>query len=188
VDILVRPADLGAVRRITVTTLERSGGRGNARSMGRLGFWSVRLACADRDLQVDFYAAIMKGWITYADVDVIFSARRQVHPLFCAPDPLHERLLIAAKELFAYARIRERYHAKLASDDFAAMLASAVPLFSAQLTDGGCRLIARAAVDPTVTGRPTVRASALLKPRMMVAWARQRRNGWLPITEPERGP
>lgn len=178
VDILIRPADLQVAREITLSTLRRSPNAGGARTMARLNFWSVSLTCADRELQVDFYTAMSKAWATYADAEIILAARRRAHPLFCVPDPLHELLLIAAKELFAYGQIRPRYHARLRGHDCEKSLVAAVALFSGRVADKGCLLIAKALTDPIVTGRPRLTAAAALRPGALLEWMRLRRNGF----------
>lgn len=176
VDILVRTSDLPAAREITLATLRRSPHASAARTLERLHFWSVSLPCSDRELQVDYYTAVSKAWVTYADTEVIFAARRTGHELFCVPDILHELLLIAAKELFAYGHIRPRYHARLAGHSGEEPLAAAMILFKDHLTDKGCRLVARALSDPTVTGRPGVALTALLRPCSILEWVRLRNN------------
>ncbi|MBX3617913.1 hypothetical protein [Nitrosomonas sp.] len=176
VDILIHPSDLPAAREITLGILRRSPHLPAARMMERLNFWSINLPCVDRELQIDFYTAMSKAWITYADSEIILAARRQIHPLFCIPDPLHELLLIAAKELFAYGRIRSRYHKRLAGHEAKASLAAALKLFSGRLTEKGCRLVARALIDPSVAGWPRPRFTELLRPEAILMWTRQRWN------------
>lgn len=181
VDILIHPSDLPAAREIALGILRRSLHFPAARMMERLNFWSVNLPCTDRALVIDFTSAMTRRWFIYADTEVIFAARRRAQPLFCIPDPLHELLLIAAKELFAYGRIRSRYHRRLAGHEAKASLAAALKLFSGRLTEKGCRLVARALEDPTVTGKPELLWSALIKPGAMLEWAYLRMSGHKPI-------
>ena len=49
--------------------------------MERLNFGQSISPCVDRELQIDFYTAMSKAWITYADSEIILAARRQIHPL-----------------------------------------------------------------------------------------------------------
>lgn len=186
VDILISPSDLALVRKITVDILRRSPHAPAARTMERLNFWSARLPCIDRELQIDFYTAISKAWANYADAKAILAARRPSNALFSVPDPLHELLLIAAKELFAYGRIRSRYHKKLAGHDKDESLKSAMLLFSGYLTLPGCRMVANALTNPTVAGRPGMTLTALLQPRAILKWARLRRNGFKPMFDENR--
>lgn len=177
VDILLRPADLPRASEIATAVLGRDE---TARRMRRLNFWSAQIACPDRVLQVDFYTALSKAWCTYAEAETILAARRR-GPLFSTPDPLHEVLLIAAKELLAYGAIRPRYHERLRGHDPQASLTAAAALFGTRLSRGGCRLIARAVADPTVRGRPAVRAATLLDLPSMLSWASLRSAGWEPL-------
>lgn len=181
VDIVIRPGDLPAARRVAADVLRRSGKDDEAKILERFCFWSVHVPCSDRELQVDFYTAITKGWLRYADAGDVLAARRQVHPLFCAPDPIHELLLIAAKELFAYGRIRQRYHARLAGHELMDAAIAATALFSGRLTKKGCHLVACALKHPTVTGRPAVHVNALLHASDFLTWVRKRRASWLPL-------
>jgi len=181
VDILIRPCELSTGQEITRGVMRTSSNGALAKEMNRLNCWSVNLPCRDRDLHVDFYTAMSKAWVTYASSSTILDSRREVHPLFHTPDPMHELLLIAAKELFAYGRIRRRYHDKLAGNQREISMAAATTLFSGQLTDNGCSLIASALSDPNVTGRPSVRPTSLLDPCAILRWARQRGNSWQPL-------
>lgn len=182
VDVLIRPSDLATVRKITLRILRRSPHFPAACIMERLNFWSINLPCVDRELQIDFYTAMSKAWITYADSEVILAARRQIHPLFCIPDPLHELLLIAAKELFAYGRIRSRYHKHLAGHEAKASLVEALKLFSKRLTKKSCCLVAQALTDPTITGKPKPLLSTFMNSKTMWLWIRLRKNTWKKIS------
>lgn len=181
VDILIRPADMAAAHKITLSTLRSSPHFAKSRELRRLNFWSIILPCSDRELQVDYCTKLTKAWITYANTEVIFAARKQWNPLFCTPDPLHELLLIAAKELFSYGYIRERYHEKLAGHNLEESFVAARLIFGETLTEAGCHLIAKALSDPTQKGWPNVRASVLLRPLRMAKWACLRRNDWRSI-------
>ena len=178
VDILVRPNDLPAVRAITNSIFRRSPHGYAAHTMERLNFWSARLVCSDRELQVDFYSGMSKAWCTYAETDIILAARRPAHALFSVPDPTHELLLIAAKELFAYGRIRPRYHELLSGshEEKGKIFRNAVQVFGKHLTQSGCLLIASALENPTATGRPCLRPKVLLQLDSMLAWLRLRNN------------
>ncbi|MCH4565436.1 hypothetical protein MKP05_20255 [Halomonas sp. EGI 63088] len=181
VDILIRPDDLAKAQGIVLATLRNSPYAEQACVMERLNFWSISMPCEDRTLVVDFMTSMTKCWFTYADNEAIFSACRPRHALFSVPDPLHELLLIAAKELFAYGSIRSRYHKRLAGHNKEESLKGAMSLFSNYLTKRGCRLIASALTDPNVTGRPGLRPTTVLSPRAMLAWVHKRSNRRRPL-------
>mgnify|MGYP000927419381 CR=1 FL=1 len=177
VDILINASDLPVVRKITLELLAGSPRTAGATAKERFNFWSISLPCEDRTLVIDFTTAMTRLWFVYANTNVIFEFRRLRGGLFAVPDYFHELLLIAAKELFAYGYIREKYHKRLRGHDEMDSLRSASNLFMPCLTNAGCRLIASALVDPTVTGRPTVSIAAILRPRAMLRWMRLRRSG-----------
>ena len=178
VDILVHPSDLLRAQQAVLSILQRSPRVKAASCLERLNFWSIRLPCDDRELQVDFYTGMAKAWITYAEAKTILDARTQKHPLFCTPAPLHELLLIAAKELFAYGSIRPRYHDRLSGNFSVVSSKESIFLFSDDLTVDGCRLVATSLLNPKVTGRPQVRRSLFFHPGEIVRWVRQRKSGW----------
>jgi len=178
IDILVAPADLERSHAALIATLQTKVGPVAIESLQRANFRAVRLACADRVLQIDLYSALCKGWITYADTSAILAARRQWNPLFEVPATEHELLMIAAKELFAYGVVRPRYHAHLAGHDPQSVRLAAQQIFGAWLTDAGQALVSRALVDPTIHGRPALRLNAIARPRAALMWARMRLNGW----------
>jgi hypothetical protein len=178
IDILVEPVALDRAHRIVLETLQRASESTPVESMRRLNFRATRRACADRELQIDLYSRLSKGWITYADTEAILSARQSKHPHFCVPDPIHEALLIAAKELFSYGEIRVRYHAKLANHDTDQAKAAAQAVFKRRLNSKGQRLVVKALVDPTVKGSPGLRMRSLLHPGLALRWAIMRQNRW----------
>lgn len=179
IDILVAPTDLERAHAVLVDTLQNVAGAAPVEVMRRINFRAARLFCADRVLHIDLYSAMSKGWAIYADTSAILAACRPMNPLFDVPAQLHEELLIAAKELFSYGEVRPRYHARLAGYDPRAARAAAERIFGTQMTESGLALVARALVDPTVKGRPSLRLSVLLHFSAAVIWARMRRNGWV---------
>lgn len=178
IDILMRPDDLRRAKDIILGILNRGAGDQTLLAMARWNFWSVRLACSDRTLQIDIYTGICKAWFTYAETEVILASSRRGSAPFAIPKKVHELLLIAAKELYAYGRIRSRYHARLAGHDVGESSAASTSLFGNYLTPGGCALIAGALDNPTVTGRPAINLRNLWRPRDIAVWAARRGNGW----------
>ena len=176
VDLLIRPSDLVRSSEICLRVANAEAKDCAISVLTRFHLRSILVACSDRLLRIDLFTAMSKGWIIYADTDKILAARSRRHELFCIPDPYHELLLIAAKELFAYGYIRPRYHSKLTCHDWARSQESSRMLFDQHLTDSGCLLIAKALINPEVKGRPGVLPGSLLRPAAIFSWMLQRLN------------
>lgn len=170
VDVLVMPDALAEAESIVTEACMACCGNSAYRVMRRLDFVGIWVTCTDRELHIDLYSSISKGWIVYADSVAIMRGRRQAHELFDIPEPLHERLLVAAKELFAYKRIRQRYHERLAGHDQHKAFTAALEVFRSGLTRGGLELVGRSLVDPLVVGFPWPTVGAVLKPWRFVRW------------------
>ncbi|AEV35670.1 hypothetical protein PSE_1158 [Pseudovibrio sp. FO-BEG1] len=181
IDILVAPEDLTRAHAVVVEEMKASVSSGiKIEIMQRFNFRATRVACHDRELHIDLYSAMSKAWLTYASTTVILRERKKNHGLFDTPDPLHEQLLIAAKELFSYGQIRSRYHSGLTGHDFNEANCVAQELFGDRITKDGRELIARALVDPSVEGRPQPSANSWFQPIQALQWVRQRHQGWVP--------
>ncbi len=184
IDILVGSADLESVHAIVLETIQAATRTNTIHVMCRINFRATRYTCADRELHIDLYSAMSKGWATYADTAAILDARRHAHALFDVPTEPHELLLIAAKELFAYGEIRARYHRHFAGHDPELAHSAAVSVFGRFMTAAGLTLVAAAMVNPTVKGRPALKMCTLVRPEQALRWAVMRRNRWtvLPAT------
>lgn len=179
IDILVDPATLEQAHNIILAAIQQAPANRSVEVMRRLNFRATRLTCADRELQIDLYSQMSKAWVTYADTKAILHARQSVHSLFSVPDPTHEALLIAAKELFSYREIRQRYHSKLAKYDTQQAKVSAKLIFGSYLSANGRNLVVKALKDPRVKGFPSLTTRTLLDLGAATRWARMRKNVWV---------
>lgn len=178
VDILVAPEDLKIAHSIVLQAMEMKGGCGMIQVMLRANFCGTKRRYHDRELQIDLYSKLSKAWACYANTKAILAARSRAHALFDIPDPLHELLLIAAKELFSYGAIRQRYHARLIGKDPKKVSEASSHIFSNEMTKSGVVFVSRALSDPTLRGRPRLKIKTLLLPHAAWSWARMRRNNW----------
>lgn len=184
IDILVEAASLETAYSRILDLWDGPPESGDIQVLRRFNFRGMRRPCADRVLHIDLYSQVSKGWIPYADPAVILSSSRVAHPLFRVPDPVHEALLIAAKELLSYGFIRSRYHQAWTCPDASQVQAEADCLFQHSLPAGSRRLLARAVVDPAATqGRPRFRLRRLLNLPLALEWAQQRGNTWISPAE-----
>jgi hypothetical protein len=181
VDVLIRAEDLKEVATISLEVLTEADCARSVQVLERHNLWSLCASCSDRVLRIDFFSAMSKAWLVYADTEAILAGAIRRHALFSTPEAYHELLLIAAKELFAFGHIRTRYHERLRDHDAVKSLDAARALFSKYVTEEGCSLIARGLVDPRVVGRPRVRARLLLQPMAMLRWLLQRGNRFHPL-------
>ncbi|MXU65018.1 hypothetical protein [Oceanomicrobium pacificus] len=179
VDILVEPVALEEAHKTVLDAVQKNSANRPIDVMRRLNFRATRLSCADRVLQVDLYSLLSKAWVTYADTMRILEARQSANSLFAVPEPTHEALLIAAKELFSYREIRKRYHAQLAGFDAAKAEAAAESVFGPYVSSSGLSLLIEALKDPTVRGYPGLRLGRQMDVVSAVRWAALRRNGWI---------
>lgn len=178
IDILVGPTDLERAHAVVVRTMQIALSGVPIEIMRRINFRATRVSCADRELQIDIYCQMSRAWIQYADTESILEAHRQAHPLFAVPALYDELLLIAAKELFSYGAIRQRYHERLSGHDLQMAVDAAERILAGRVSESGRALIAKALVDPSITGRPRLRLSAFLKPASALRWAWMRRGAW----------
>jgi len=141
--------------------------------MRRFHFLSYRFGFGDRELQVDFYTAISKAWFRYADAQSVLDRACENEAGISIPHPSDEVRLIAAKELFSYGYLREKYHSQFRAH----AIGESAPndaLFSGRLTPSSIALIDRCVVAPSTRGRlrPTMRN--LVTPADILQWMRLR--------------
>lgn len=182
VDILVRPDQLSVAAKVSRFMFDISKFRSSFREMTRFHFWSFSVMCEDRELRVDFFSAISKGWIKYADDDAVRARAVKFHDLFRTPAPSTDsRLLVAAKELLSQGYIRPKYY-KLFTDNKVSredLEESAGILFGNRLTGSGRELVVDVTQNPSMRGRPGLVSGVVLKPRDLMNWLRLRRNGYV---------
>lgn len=179
IDILVRPSQLAQAHEIVLHTLS-NGSSSNISVLRRTGFLGLKVPCSDRELQIDLYGALSKGWVAYADVELVLDKAVKFHELFDVPHENHQKLLLMAKELFAYGKLRARYHYLFDETSQDDMAEDAWNLFSSNITDGGVQTIINNCIDPHLGGHPLPRVSSLLRPRAFLEWVRLRGSVWGP--------
>lgn len=147
----------------------------------KFNFYSIKVSCSDRELQIDLYNGLSKAWINYADIDFILKSKIRYQELFDTPNMVDESLLIVAKELFSYGYIRERYHKKMHFDEIDTPK-HAKNIFGKDLSLSGLNLLVSATKDPTVRGRPRVKFKSLLSTKDFISWIIYRMNNFKPLT------
>lgn len=147
----------------------------------KFNFYSIRIKCSDRELQLDLYCGLSKAWINYADIDFILNSKTKYHELFDTPNMLDESLLIVAKELFSYGYIRDRYHKSMNFDEIDTPN-HAKKIFGKNLSTSGLNLLVSATKNPNVRGRPRVKIKALLNTKNFISWITLRFNNYKPLT------
>lgn len=178
IDILVLPENLKQAHTIICNILNLHAGAASTETLIRINFRATRVICSDRLLHIDLYSAMSKAWIIYADTHNIMNSRRNIHPLFDVPSQIHEHLLIAAKELFAYGHIRRRYFSRLTYQNLTEVKLAAHTVFGSYMTESGLNLVIETMKYPDLKGRPQLKFRSILRPKQALLWIWQRKNSW----------
>lgn len=167
VDILVHPDDLTTATRLLFRVFDLVDVP--HRRMRRFHFLSYCFPLRERSLQVDFYTAISKAWFQYADAEFVLARSQENEAGILVPHPSDEVRLIAAKELFSYGYLREKYHA-LFRENVIVEDTQKDALFSGRLNPASIALIERCVADPDTCGRPRPTLHALAAPIDFFRW------------------
>jgi hypothetical protein len=178
IDILIEPIALDKAHEIIINVLLTAKNSLLTESLKRLNYRASRCVCVDRELHIDLYSQLSKGWVSYADTGAILAAQRKYNSLFNIPDPTHELLLIAAKELFSYGKIRSRYHGCMNNMNLDLSHAAADLIFGSCLSSRERALIVKALTNPKIRGYLYLGTYNLFNFIAALHWARMRRNDW----------
>lgn len=137
--------------------------------MLRFHFLSFRFQIFERELQIDFYTSITKGWFQYANAQYVLDRSCENEAGIRIPHPLDEVRLIAAKELFSYGYLREKYHG-LFNAYQGDIFKPGDALFSNRLTPSSIALIDRCLDSPSTRGRPFPTMKELITPVNFIRW------------------
>lgn len=181
IDILVPPKSLHIALFEACSVIKTHAGDAVVEVKIRFNYKAVRLKCADRLLHIDFIGELSWMWMVYADTTTLLECRQNRHQYFHTPQLLHELLVIAAKELFAYGFIRERYHARLKGHEINNVNIAARQIFGRHMSERGIKMVAQALVDPNVKGRPALLLREILKQSSLFRWLRLRANNWTSV-------
>jgi hypothetical protein len=174
IDILLQSSDLRRAQDLIKVCVRDKRILAQATVLKRWNFWSIDLPFSTRLLQIDLYTEMSKAWWIYADTELLLRERRRNEKGIWVPKLEHELLLIAAKELFSYGRIRCCYHARLSGHDPRLLEEEALSLFKNHLTTDGCAHVAHAASAPELRGRPRLRLGRLMEPVNFGRWIAMR--------------
>lgn len=172
VDILVAADDLESAIRCLFQVFDLA--NVPHQRMLRFHFLSFRFQLCERELQVDFYTAITKGWFQYANAQYVLDRSCENEAGIRIPHPSDEVRLIAAKELFSYGYLREKYHAQFRAHQIDRIKANDA-LFSNRLTPSSTALIDQCVVAPSTRGRPHPTIKSLIAPINFMRWMKLRR-------------
>ncbi len=181
VDLLVAPAQHDNAVILIEQYLKENGLISQALVMKRYGLTAYKIHGRDRDLRLDLFYKLNKAWIEYADVAEVLRGKRVFSDIFYVPHNNHAALLIAAKELFAYGRIRNKYNALYQSVEKESLHADALALFRDRISSQGIELIIEALISGGTGKRPRPSFSSLVRPCAMANWVQSCRSGFVQI-------
>jgi hypothetical protein len=176
IDILLREEDMPRVQQFIDELIITPSPPKTGTTLERWNFWSVNLCYETVILQIDLYSQMSKAWWVYADVEYVLEKKRLFNGLFYVPLREHELLLLAAKELFSYGKIRPRYHGDFHGYNSKVLEYEANAVFKNFLSSRSIRFIAHTVISPYVKYTLTPKCGGLVAPLKFLQWLKLRRN------------
>ena len=173
IDILIHPEDLPKAISILHAAFSDETPERKFRKLTRWNFTSVVFESFRRPLQLDFYTDITKAWFIYADRDAVLGQTQLTGQGIRIPRVDHELQLIAAKELFSYGRLREKYRGYF-QEKRCALATAEGNIFKGRLTRRSVRMIQRVLDSPTNKGWLCPTVSTFFAVKRFMQWSRSR--------------